>query len=115
MAERVYVETTVVSYLTAWPSRDVVLAGHQAVTHDWWNARRTAYELCISQLVRTEAAAGDSQAAQDRLAALQTMTVLETTEAAWNWPGNWCRRAGQGGQPTPWHSRWRPFTPSPTC
>lgn len=82
MAERVYIETTVVSYLTAWPSRDVVLAGHQAVTHEWWNTRRTAYELCVSQLVRSEASAGDAEAARDRLAVLQTMTVLETTEAA---------------------------------
>jgi hypothetical protein len=82
MAERVYVETTVISYLTAWPSRDVVLGGHQAVTHDWWDTRRASYELCISQLVLNEASAGDAQAAQDRLAVLQPMTVLETTEAA---------------------------------
>jgi hypothetical protein len=82
MGERVYVETTLVSYLTAWPSRDVVLAGHQQVTHEWWNTRRGLYELCISQLVLNEAAAGDTQAAQDRLAVLQSMTVLETTNAA---------------------------------
>lgn len=82
MSARVYVETTVVSYLTAWPSRDVVLAGHQQVTREWWDTRRASYELCISQLVLTEASAGDAQAAQDRLAVLQPMTVLETTDAA---------------------------------
>src|SRR5262245_19053104 len=82
MAERVYIETTVVSYLTARPNRDVVIAGHQQVTHDWWDTQRGKFELCVSQLVVGEAAAGDPQAAQERLAILQPMTVLETTTAA---------------------------------
>jgi predicted nucleic acid-binding protein len=82
MAERVYIETTIVSYLTAWPSRDVVIAGHQQVTREWWDTCRANYELCVSQLVLDESAAGDAQAAQDRLAVLQPMTVLETTPAA---------------------------------
>lgn len=82
MAERVYIETTVVSYLTARPSRDVVIAGHQQVTHEWWNTRRADYELCVSQLVLDEAGAGDAQAAQDRLLVLRTMLVLETTAEA---------------------------------
>jgi hypothetical protein len=79
MAERVYIETTVVSYLTARPSRDVVIAGHQQVTHEWWDARSTNYELCVSQLVLDESGAGDVQAAQERLLVLRPMLVLETT------------------------------------
>ena len=82
MPERVYIETTVVSYLTARPNRDVVIAGHQQVTHEWWDTRRDSYELCVSQLVLGEAGAGDPQAAQERLAVLAPMTVLETTTAA---------------------------------
>src|SRR5438552_5742905 len=82
MPERVYVETTVVSYLTARPSRDVVIAGHQQTTHEWWDTRRGSYELCASQLVLQEAAAGDPQAAQERLEVLQAMTLLETTVEA---------------------------------
>ncbi len=82
MAERVYIETTVVSYLTARPNRDVVIAGHQQVTQEWWDTQRQKYELCVSQLVLGEAAAGDSQAAQQRLAVLGPMTVLETTAVA---------------------------------
>jgi predicted nucleic acid-binding protein len=82
MAERVYIETTFVSYLTAWPNRDVVIAGHQQVTREWWDTCRASYELCVSQLVLDESAAGDPQAAQDRLVLLRTMTVLETTAAA---------------------------------
>ena len=82
MAERVYIETTVVSYLTARPSRDVVIAGHQQVTHEWWDTRRTSYELCVSQIVLDEAGAGDTQAAQERLLVLRPMLVLETTADA---------------------------------
>ena len=80
--QRVYVETTVVSYLTAWPSRDVIILGHQQLTREWWDKRRSDYELCISQLVLDEAAAGDAAAVQERLLALRTMSVLETTMAA---------------------------------
>lgn len=82
MAERVYIETTVVSYLTARPNRDVVIAGHQQITHEWWDTRRMSYELCVSQLVLDEAGAGDAQAAQERLLALQSVLVLETTAEA---------------------------------
>jgi hypothetical protein len=82
MLERVYIETTFVSYLTARPNRDVVIAGHQQVTHEWWDTCRDRYELCVSQLVLGEAGSGDPQAAQERLEVLKAMTLLETpTEA----------------------------------
>jgi hypothetical protein len=82
MMERVYIETTFVSYLTARPSRDLIVAGHQQITHDWWDTRRGGYELCVSQLVLQEASDGDPQAAQERLDVLATMTVLEIKEEA---------------------------------
>ena len=82
MMERVYIETTFVSYLTARPSRDLIVAGHQQITHDWWDARRGDYELCVSQLVLQEAGDGDPQAGQERLDVLTTMTLLEIKEEA---------------------------------
>ncbi len=82
MPDRVYIETTFVSYLTARPSRDVVFAGHQQITHEWWNTRRTNFELCASQLVLDEAGAGDPQAAQERLEVLNDMAILEMTPEA---------------------------------
>ena len=82
MVPKVYIETSFVSYLTARPSRDVVIAGHQQVTHEWWNTRRLNYELCVSKLVLDEAAEGDAQVAQDRLLVLQPMLVLEMTAEA---------------------------------
>jgi hypothetical protein len=63
MKPTVYIETTVVSYLTAWPSRDVVRAGHQQITRDWWKAAPDRYDLFSSVLVVAESMAGDSTAA----------------------------------------------------
>lgn len=82
MIERVYVETTVVSYLTARASRDAAIAGHQQLTHERWSTCRSNYELCVSRLVLDEAGAGDAQAAQERFLVLQPMLVLETTTDA---------------------------------
>lgn len=80
MPDRVYVETTFVSYLTARPSRDLIVAANQQITHEWWDKRRSDFEMCVSQLVLAEAGAGDPQAAQQRLAVLQGMTVLNITD-----------------------------------
>ena len=52
------------------------------MTHDWWNNRRSYYELCVSELVLDEAGAGDAQAAQERLLVFEPLLVLETTQAA---------------------------------
>ena len=81
MKPTVYVETTIPSYLTAWPSRDVVRAGEQQVTRDWW-ARRTEFELRVSSLVLLECGAGDADAAALRLAALDGVPVLAQTGEA---------------------------------
>jgi hypothetical protein len=82
MPQQVYIETTYVSYLTARPSRDLIIAGHQQISHDWWDHCRSGYELCVSQLVLQEAGDGDPQAAQERLGVLATMILLEITEEA---------------------------------
>ena len=82
MPERVYIETTVVSYLTARPSRDVIVVGHQQITQDWWDDCRGDYQLCTSELVFQEAGAGDPQAAQERLDVLKDMVLLETRQEA---------------------------------
>jgi len=82
MAQRVYVETTFVSYLTARPSRDVVIVAHQQITREWWDQSRADFELCTSQLVLQEAGSGDPEAAQERLEILKAMLLLDTTEAA---------------------------------
>jgi predicted nucleic acid-binding protein len=69
------------SYLTAWPSRDLIRAGHQQITREWWENRRAQFDLYISQLVLGEAAAGDAEAARERVAALQGIPILDATDA----------------------------------
>ncbi len=76
-----YIETTIVSYLTARPSRDAVLAAHQTLTRDWWRDR-AAYELRVSQLVIDEAAVGDEFQRARRLRALRGIPVLSLTDSA---------------------------------
>jgi len=82
MKPTAYIETTVISYLTAWPSRDVVIAGHQQITREWWQTAADRFELVASQLVVDEASAGDPDAASERLAALNSVTLLDATDEA---------------------------------
>jgi len=77
---KVYVETTVVSYLTARTTRDAIAVAHQAVTRRWWR-RRKRFDLYCSQIVVNEAGHGDTQAARRRLAALEGVPSLETSDA----------------------------------
>jgi predicted nucleic acid-binding protein len=82
VAPRVYLETTVVSYLTAWFSRDLVVAARQQITRDWWTRRRSQFELYVSDLVWAEAAIGDADAARRRTEVLEPLPLLATTEEA---------------------------------
>lgn len=81
MRPKVYLETTIPSYLTAWPSRDLVRAAHQQITREWWQ-NRTRFDLYISQLVLREASGGDAEAAGLRLEALRGIPVLALSPAA---------------------------------
>ena len=77
MKPKLYVETTVIGYLTAPTSRDVVTAAHQKITQQWWKKRRHAFDLYCSEVVLDEAGAGDEQQAKERLAHLTGIPALE--------------------------------------
>ncbi len=62
MKPKLYLETTIASYLTAWPSRDLVMAANQETTREWWANRRDAFEIFVSQTVIKESSAGDPDA-----------------------------------------------------
>jgi hypothetical protein len=80
MKPKVYLETTIPSLLTAWPSRDLVIAGQQQVTRDWWGTRRNDFQLFVSELVLEEAGLGDSAAAALRLEAVAGCALLAATK-----------------------------------
>ena len=80
--ESVYLETTIISYLVARPSRDLIVAAHQQTTHDWWENRREAFACNVSQVVIDEASAGDPNEIRKRLAIIRDLPVLEVTTSA---------------------------------
>ena len=75
MKSKIYVETTVISYLTALPSTDLIRAAHQQITRDWWE-RRQRFDLFVSQAVLREVAGGDAEASGRRLTAVEGIRVL---------------------------------------
>lgn len=79
MKPRLYLETAIPSYLTSRPSRDLIVAGHQQITRDWWEKRKDDFLIYISQLVVDEARAGDAVAAWDRMKAIQRFPLLDIT------------------------------------
>ena len=81
MASIVYVETSVISYLTSRPSRDVVMAAHQRLTLEWWSGVRPAFNAVVSELVLQEVAMGHPESARRRLQAVESLPVLAMTEA----------------------------------
>lgn len=82
MALSVYVETTIVSYLSARPSRDVVIRAHQRLTREWWRNRRGEFDLYVSPLVLQEAGMGNRVLAKTRVRALRGIPVLAVTPEA---------------------------------
>lgn len=82
MASAVYVETSVISYYTARPSRDIVTAARQTITREWWEETKERFDVYISVLVVEEAKAGDAEAAQRRRQAISGLPILEINEAA---------------------------------
>jgi predicted nucleic acid-binding protein len=76
MKPTVYIETTVISYLTAWDSRDIIRLSHQLLTREWWANARPRFELYTSALVQHEAAEGDPAAAADRLKTLKDIPLV---------------------------------------
>ena len=77
-----YIETSVVSYLSARQSRDVVVAAYQEVTREWWRTASGRFDLVASALVVAEAGAGDPDAARNRLEALESVALLDATSDA---------------------------------
>jgi predicted nucleic acid-binding protein len=81
MKRKVYIETSVISYLTARPSKTILGAAHQQITLAWWETR-SQYDLVVSESVLRECGAGDPDAAKKRLTVLNDVPLILITEQA---------------------------------
>jgi predicted nucleic acid-binding protein len=80
MKPTVYIETTIIGYLAMRLSGALRTAANQQMTRDWWDNYRDRYEVLISRFVSDECSVGDPTAAQERLALLQGLPLLEVSE-----------------------------------
>ncbi len=79
MTESVYIDTSVVSYLTARPAQDMVTAVRQIETIEWWTTQSPHFELFSSDVAIEEAKQGHPEAAQRRIEVLRELTILTVT------------------------------------
>ncbi len=75
--DTVYIETSIISYASAWASRDIETAALQQQARDWWSFERPKFDLVTSQLTLDEASAGDPVAAAGRLKLLEGLPLVE--------------------------------------
>ncbi|OIN95623.1 hypothetical protein AUJ66_08885 [Candidatus Desantisbacteria bacterium CG1_02_38_46] len=75
-----YFETTIISYLAARPSRDIIVQAHQQITADWWESCRQQYELYISEMVIQEIAIGNGEAVKRRQSFISSLKILNLTD-----------------------------------
>lgn len=77
MSETVYIETSILGYLTARPSRDIVVAANIEITREWWDKRRSYFQLYSSQAVVKETSQGDTEIASQRLKIIRNLALLD--------------------------------------
>lgn len=80
--DSIYIETSVFGYLASRMSSDLVTAGNQRLTRDWWDNHRELFDLFISQAVVAECSAGDGDAAKERLVFVAGLPILDITDEA---------------------------------
>lgn len=79
---RIYIESTIPSYVVARPARDLLQAARQQLTRDWWDLKRDQHDLFASQVVLDEIAGGDPEIARQRLELVSQITLLDLTDDA---------------------------------
>lgn len=84
MKESIYLETTIVSYYTSKPSRDIIVLAHQEITQEWWPKAVRKFNVFISEIVIEEAGMGDEEAAKKRLEELKSFPHLELSDKVEN-------------------------------
>ena len=93
MTETVYVETSIIGYLSARSSNNLILMANVEATREWWDSRRSQFALYISQVVLDEVARGDSAIAAQRLEILRDFPLLEVEQAVQNLAAQFLRQS----------------------
>jgi len=81
MSETVYIETSILGYLTARPSRDLVVAANIEITREWWDTRRNDFQLYSSQAVVKETSQGDAAISSQRLEIIRNLALLDLNQS----------------------------------
>ncbi len=81
MSESVYIETSILGYLTARSTRNLILAANIELTKEWWELRRSTFTLYVSQVVLDEVGRGDAEIALKRLEILNGVPLLELNQS----------------------------------
>lgn len=79
--ETVYIETSILGYLTARSTKNLILAANIEIPKDWWDSRRSAFKLYVSQVVLDEAGQGDAEIATKRLEILNRLPLVELNQS----------------------------------
>ncbi len=77
---RIYIESTIPSYLVARPARDLLQAARQQTSRDWWELKRQQHELFTSEIVLAEIGEGEAAMAQQRLEIMRGIKILRVTD-----------------------------------
>ncbi len=81
MSETVYIETSILGYLTARPSRDLVVAANIEITREWWDTRSSYFQLYTSQAVVKETSQGYPEIASQRLEIIRNLALLDLNQS----------------------------------
>jgi len=85
MSETVYIETSILGYLTARSTKNLILAANMEITKDWWELRRNAFTLYTSEAVLDEVTRGDPEIAAQRLGILRGFPLLALNQVTVGW------------------------------
>lgn len=93
MSETVYIETSILGYLTARSTKNLILAANMEITRDWWKLQRNAFTLYTSEAVLDEAAQGDPEIAAQRLEVLRNFPLLALNQSVQGLAGQFLARS----------------------
>ena len=82
MKSKVYIESSVISYLTAKPSRDLIVRANQKITKEWWATAPDRFDLFVSAIVMREISSGDKEAAKARVAIAEKLIEVDIPREA---------------------------------